>query len=42
MKSVVRPEFPTVSVGSSQATTATAAAAAADNSALFVNRPQPT
>jgi hypothetical protein len=37
MKSVVRPELPTASVGSSQATTA-----AVDNSALFVNRPEST
>ena len=35
MKSLVRPELPTASVGSSQATTA-----AVDNSASFVNRPQ--
>jgi len=37
MKFVVRPEFPTASVGSSQAPTA-----AVENSAPFVNRPQPT
>ena len=37
MKSVVCPELPTASLGSSQATTD-----AVDNSASFVNRPQPT
>ena len=37
MKSLVCPELPTASVGSSQAT-----AAAVDNSALFVTRPEST
>jgi len=37
MMSLVRPELPTASVGSSQTTTA-----AVDNSALFATCPQPT
>jgi hypothetical protein len=37
MKSVVRPELPTASVGSSQAPTA-----ALDNSALVSTHPEPT
>jgi hypothetical protein len=37
MKSLVRPELPTASVGSSQATTA-----AVDNSAPLVTRPEST